>query len=104
MASALALAYVSLFEGFGFPILEAMHCEVPVITSKTSSMPEVAGAAALLVDPESIAEIAKAMQDLYLLPQLQYDLVEKGRRQREGFSWEETADKVYNCLRSIALH
>ncbi|MEO0339822.1 MAG: glycosyltransferase family 1 protein [Bacteroidota bacterium] len=101
MASALALTYVSLFEGFGFPILEAMHCEVPVITSNTSSMPEVAGEAALLVDPESIDEIAKAMQDLYLLPQLRYDLVEKGRRQRERFSWKKTADIVYEQLKAI---
>ena len=102
MASALALTYVSLFEGFGFPILEAMYCEVPVITSNKSSMPEVAGDAALLVDPECIEEIAQAMQNLYLLPQLRQELVEKGRLQRQRFSWQRTAEIVKEKLEEVA--
>jgi len=72
IATAKALVYVSLFEGFGLPILEALHCETPVITSNTTSMPEVAGDAALLVNPKSVEEIALAMEHI-LDPQLAKD-------------------------------
>ncbi|MBU3676295.1 MAG: glycosyltransferase family 4 protein, partial [Chitinophagaceae bacterium] len=65
MGAAYALAFVSLFEGFGIPILEAMQCGVPGIVSNTSSMPEVAGESAILVDPNSVEEIAEAMRTLY---------------------------------------
>ena len=61
IAASLALSYVPFFEGFGIPILEAMNCEVPVITANVTSMPEVAGSAALLVDPYSVDSISSAM-------------------------------------------
>jgi glycosyltransferase involved in cell wall biosynthesis len=70
LGAATALTYVSLFEGFGVPILEALHSEVPVITSNVSSMPEVAGDAALLVDPTSIDQITAAMSRLYQQPEI----------------------------------
>ncbi|MEX2589828.1 MAG: glycosyltransferase family 1 protein, partial [Chitinophagales bacterium] len=70
MQNALALVYVSLFEGFGIPIIEAMRCKTPVITSKTSSMPEVAGDAGLLCNPNKPAEIADAMTRIYENPEL----------------------------------
>jgi glycosyltransferase involved in cell wall biosynthesis len=101
LGGALALTYVSLFEGFGLPILEAMHAEVPVITSDRSSMPEVAGEAALLVDPEAIDDIALAMERMYQEPELGLQLIEAGRSQRANFDWDETVEKTYNVLRSI---
>lgn len=91
MASALGFVYVSLFEGFGLPILEAMHCEVPVITSETSSMPEVAGDAAILVDPLSAGDITAAMQSLYEDPALRNRLIEAGKIQRQKFDWDKAA-------------
>lgn len=92
LGAAEALVYVSLSEGFGVPILEAMHSEVPVITSNTSSLPEVAGNAALLVDPTCIDSIATAMVRLAGQPNLANRLIEAGRLQREHFTWERAAD------------
>jgi glycosyltransferase involved in cell wall biosynthesis len=102
MASALACTYVSLFEGFGVPVLEAMHCEVPVITSNVSALPEVAGPAALLVNPESASEIASAMQQIWERQDLRQQLREKGRQQRGRYSWEKTAAIVYDTLQQVA--
>jgi len=93
-----ALLLVSHFEGFGIPILEAMNCDVPVITSNVTSMPEVAGGAALLVDPGSVQSIANAMQKITAEPALRNTLIEKGRTQRERFSWEKTAERMWECL------
>ena len=98
MAAALACTYVSLFEGFGVPILEAMHCDVPVITSSVSSMPEVAGEAGLLVNPESIEEIAAAMQQIWENEHLRNELILKGKQQRQLFNWQKAADIVYENL------
>ncbi|MBK7869742.1 MAG: glycosyltransferase family 4 protein [Saprospiraceae bacterium] len=84
--AALALTYVSLFEGFGVPLLEAMHCDVPVITSNVSSMPEVVGDAALLVNPLDIFEICKAMQFIYEDTALRQELIAKGRVQRKNLA------------------
>jgi glycosyltransferase involved in cell wall biosynthesis len=100
-ASALAMVYVSLFEGFGVPILEAMHCDVPIITSDRTSMPEVAGEAAILVNPESVEMIAKAMENVENDPILREKLIENGRLQRLKFSWEKTATVVYDALKKI---
>jgi len=98
LGASLALTYVSLFEGFGVPILEAMHTNVPVITANRSSMPEVAGDAALLVDPESEHEIAQAMQQIWEDESLREDLIGKGKLQRERFSWERAVDVVETAL------
>jgi len=97
IATAKALVYVSLFEGFGLPILEALHCETPVITSNTTSMPEVAGDAALLVNPKSVEEIALAMEHI-LDPQLAKELIEAGKQQRQKFNWDKSAQEVYEVL------
>jgi len=101
-ASAYAMVYVSLFEGFGLPILEAMHCEVPVICSNVSSMPEVAGNAAILVNPQNTDEIAEAMIELNANASLRNELIVKGRRQREKFNWKSTADITYDAIREAA--
>ncbi|MEO6168296.1 MAG: glycosyltransferase family 1 protein [Chitinophagales bacterium] len=98
MASSLALVYVSLFEGFGIPIVEAMNCDVPVITSNISSMPEVTGAAGLLVDPYSVDDIAGKMEIIYLDERLRQNLIEKGKLQRQKFTWQQTADQLWECV------
>jgi len=98
MASALALTYVSYFEGFGIPILEAFHCDTPVITSNVTSMPEVAGNAAVLIDPFSITSIADAMQKMSSDSGFREKLIVEGRLQREQFSWERTAEKLWECV------
>ncbi len=100
-ASAFAMVYVSLFEGFGIPIIEAMSCEVPVITSNTTSMPEAAGEAALLVDPYSVDAIAKAMKQVVNEPELRKSLIEKGKTQLKKFSWELTARKLWDCCEKV---
>jgi glycosyltransferase involved in cell wall biosynthesis len=98
-ASAFAVVYTSLFEGFGLPILEALNCDVPVITSNVTSMPEVAGDAALLVNPESVSEIAEAMRLMVEKPDLRQVLIEHGQAQRQKFSWDKTAEIVYEQLK-----
>ena len=98
LGSALALTFVPYFEGFGIPIVEAMYCDVPVITSNVTSMPEVAGDAALLVDPFSIDSIKDAMLKIYKDQALRNKLIENGRKQREKFSWDKTAEKLWNCI------
>ena len=98
MASALACTYVSLFEGFGIPLLQAMNCDVPIITSNVSSMPEVAGKAALLVGPYSTEEIADAMQQIWQDGHLRSKLVANGQQQRQQFTWQRAADVVYDAL------
>jgi len=103
LGSALAMVYVSLFEGFGLPILEAMYAEVPVITSSVSAMPEVAGAAALLVDPLSVGDLVLAMQKIYKEKSIRKSLVAAGTIQREKFSWDRAAEQTYVILKNTAL-
>ncbi|HIA10734.1 MAG TPA: glycosyltransferase family 1 protein [Flavobacteriales bacterium] len=101
--SALALTYVSFFEGFGIPIIEAMRCGTPVITSDASSMPEIAGGAAMLTDPSSIQSIADAMTKIATSQELQRNFSEKGLERAKDFSWDATADKMWeSMLKSIA--
>jgi glycosyltransferase involved in cell wall biosynthesis len=100
-AAALAVCYVSLFEGFGVPILEALHCETPVMTSRSSSMPEVAGDAALLVAPENVLEMANGLQKIATDPNFRAQLVENGKKQRLKFDWDDTAKRLYESLRAL---
>jgi len=97
------LIYPSLFEGFGVPLLEAMHAEVPIITSRISSMPEVVGKAALLVDPRNPQDIGKAMYDLARSPELCDELVKKGKRQRKKFDWYQSAEQLYKSIERTFL-
>lgn len=98
MASAIALVYASYFEGFGIPIVEAFRAETPVITSNVTAMPEVAGDAALLVDPDSAEQIAAAMEQMAADETLRGSLIEKGRQQGQKFSWDKTAERLWQCL------
>jgi glycosyltransferase involved in cell wall biosynthesis len=97
-ASALGMMYVSHFEGFGIPVLEAMFCDVPVICSSTSSLPEVGGNAVLYVNPSDVESIKSAMLTLCKDPKLRNDLIHKARVQREKFSWEKTAELLWGSI------
>ena len=100
-AAALASVYVSYFEGFGIPIVEAYKCDVPVITSNVTSMPEVAGDAALLVDPFNIDSIADAMIQM-LDGNVRNMLIEKGRVRRDDFSWDKAAEQWYTVISTFS--
>jgi glycosyltransferase involved in cell wall biosynthesis len=97
LAEAVALVMPSLYEGFGFPVLEAMHCGTPVIASRTSSLPELVGEAGLLVDPLNVDEIAQAMQRV-TDPAVRKQLTAAGRAQAQRFSWESSAQRVLALL------
>ncbi|MGI6718527.1 MAG: glycosyltransferase family 4 protein [Bacteroidales bacterium] len=101
MSSALALVYPSLFEGFGIPIVEAFNAGTAVITSNITSMPEVAGDAALLVDPYSVDEIANAMNLLYNDTELRAKLIEKGLSRKDMFTWDKTASALWNTIEKV---
>lgn len=94
--------FPSLYEGFGLPILEAMTCGCPVITSNISSMPEVAGNAALLVNPYSVKEIADAILALHNNKELRTQLITKGHKRTTAFTWEENARKTLAVYESLA--
>jgi glycosyltransferase involved in cell wall biosynthesis len=97
-ASARALTYVPYFEGFGIPIVEAMSCDVPVITSNITSMPEVAGEAALYIDPFSEESISSAMLLIDKDESLREKLISQARIQREKFSWDKTAEALWDSM------
>ena len=99
-ASALASVYVSYFEGFGIPIVEAFRCDTPVITSNVTSMPEVAGDAALLVDPFDEQSIADGMA-MMLDEKVRAALIEKGRDRQKDFSWDKAAEAIWDCLMKV---
>jgi glycosyltransferase involved in cell wall biosynthesis len=101
MGSAFALTYLPYFEGFGIPLLEAMACEVPVITSNCSSLPEVAGDAALLADPFSVDSICDALTRLSTDQALRIKLVEAGRKRKTVFSWDKTAEQLWKSIEKI---
>lgn len=98
IGGAYALVYASLFEGFGIPILEAYQCNVPAITSNTSSMPEVAGDAALLVDPTDPEDIANKMHLLYKDEALRARLIANAPAQVKKFNWQASANKLWASL------
>lgn len=98
LGAAMALTYPSLFEGFGVPLLEAMHAEVPILTSLTSSMPEVVGKAAILVDPTRVEALANGMQVLYESPAKRRALIQAGKKQRQKFSWQRAAAIIWDNI------
>jgi len=93
-AAASSFAFPSLNEGFGLPLLEAMGHDLPIVTSSVSSLPEVAGDAALLVDPMSVDELAGALARVLSDAELRDRLVAAGRRRLEAFSWRHTAEET----------
>ena len=103
-SGALALVFPTLHEGFGFPVLEAMRCGTPVITSTTSSLPEVAGEAALLVNPRDSDAIAEALGRLVTDQALRADLIERGYRQADRFTWRQAAEQTLKVLEGAAIN
>jgi glycosyltransferase involved in cell wall biosynthesis len=102
MSGSVGVCYVSLREGFGLPILDAFACGAPVITSATTSLPEVAGDAALIVDPEDVSAIRAAMQSLATDDALRARLRERGAERLPAFSWERCARTAAGVLEGVA--
>ena len=100
LSGALGFVFPSLYEGFGIPVLEAQACGVPVMTSNNSSLPEVAGDAALLVDPHDVDAIAEAMYKLVTDDALRAELVRRGFENVKRFSWEKCARETLKVLES----
>ncbi len=98
IGGAYAMVYASLFEGFGIPILEALKCNVPAIVSNTSSMPEVAGDAGLLVDPTDVQDIANKMEMLYKDEVLRKKLIAAAPAQVEQFTWDNCAMQLWESM------
>lgn len=101
-SGAIITLYPSLYEGFGFPILESMACETPVITSNISSLPEVAGNAAILVNPYDTEALAEAIIDLLEDDSYRSALIMKGREQVKKFSWLSSAHQLMQIYATIA--
>jgi len=97
-SGALLFAYVSLYEGFGLPPLEAMACGTPVVASSTSSLPEVVGDAAVLVDPYDVDAIASEIHRVVEDSTLREELRRKGLERAKGFTWERTAELTWQVL------
>lgn len=97
-ASAYSVVYPSLFEGFGLPVMEAMACGVPVLTSKASSMEEISEGAALYFDPQNVEEMGDALMRIYKDEEGRKGLIQKGLRIAEKYKWERTADAVWDGL------
>lgn len=95
MGAASCLVYVPYFEGFGIPLVEAMKCGVPVISGKLTSLPEVAGDAAILVDPYKVDEIAGAMEKIASDPELRSELSARSLERSSLFSWDKAADETW---------
>lgn len=101
-AGAIALVFPTLYEGFGFPVVEAMQCGTPVITSTTSSLPELAGEAGLAVDPGDIEAIAGAMAQIESDAALRDTLRARGLAQASQFTWQAAAAQTLDALESAA--
>jgi glycosyltransferase involved in cell wall biosynthesis len=93
--------YPSHYEGFGLPVLEAMTLGTPVITSNTSSIPEVTGDAAILIDPNDYMQLAEAILQVISDSQLRQNLINKGKIRADLFSWERTAKETLKAYKSI---
>jgi len=101
IGGATALTFVPFFEGFGIPMVEAMYCNVPIIASDTTSMPEVAGDAAIYANPYNVQSIADAMEQVATDLALREKLIQNAERRKSLFSWDKTADKLYKCIDSF---
>jgi alpha-1,3-rhamnosyl/mannosyltransferase len=101
-AAATVFAYPSLYEGFGFPVAQAMAAGTPVIASNVSSLPEITGDAALLIDPRSLSELRDGLSRLLLSPALRAELAAKGRARARAFGWEACAARSLLFFQEVA--
>jgi len=104
LTAASVFAYPSLYEGFGLPVLEAMQCGAPVVTSNTSSLPEVVGDAAVCVDPTDEAALTQAMTDVLLNADLAKELRRRGLERAKVYTWRRTVDEAvaaYNAMLAL---
>lgn len=100
MSGAIAFVFPSLYEGFGMPPLEAMACGTPVITSKTTSLPEVVGDVGILIDPEDIEELSDAMEQMMDNEELREKLKKAGQKRAAKFTWKKSAEILMDVYRS----
>lgn len=98
VGAAWALAFVPYFEGFGIPLLEAMHCNVPSVTSNVTSIPEVAGDTTIYVNPSDVNSITDGLSKMALDMNLRENLIQNCQVQRSKFSWDTTADKLWQLV------
>lgn len=98
ISAAYCLIYPSLFEGFGVPVLEAINCQVPVITSGHSAMEEIAGDSALYINPGNHHDIAEKMQLLYKDENMRSQLIQKGKKITSQYSWDRSADLLWQSI------
>ena len=91
----------SLYEGFGFPVVEAMACGCPVITSNTSSLPEVVGKAGIMVDPHNADSLAQAMRHVLTDSELSNNMISRGLKQSKKFSWEKAAEQTLEVYKEV---
>jgi glycosyltransferase involved in cell wall biosynthesis len=101
-SGARAFAYVSLYEGFGLPPLEAMACGTPVITGNATALPEVVGDAGILADPQSIHDIATAIERIVANDDLRQRLSALGLARSRNYSWQKASDATYRILSEVA--
>lgn len=99
--SADLFVYPSIYEGFGLPVIEAMACGTPVVTSNVSSLPEVAGDAAVLVDPYNVDDIANAIYNVINDNELRESLIDKGLKRAKEFSWEKAAKETLEVFEEV---
>ncbi len=98
LSGAIALTYIPYFEGFGIPLLEAMRCKTPILTSNVTSLPEVGSDAAIYTNPESIDDIANGMNILYGDDAIRKELIEKGQKRLKDFSWDKSAKLLWESI------
>jgi len=101
LSGAKMFCFPSLYEGFGMPPLEAMACGTPVLTSNTSSLPEVCGDAAFYIDPLSVSEIESGIRELLHNEELRNELIEKGRQRIKQFAWDKIAEQLHGLYEEL---
>lgn len=101
VGAAWAMAFVPHFEGFGIPLLEAMHCNVPSVASRVTSLPEVAGDTAIYVDPSDIHSISDGLKKMAFETIIRDELIQNCEKQRLKFSWDQTAEKFWSSIEKI---
>ena len=98
LGGAMALTFIPYYEGFGIPLIEAMQAQVPIIASNATSIPEVCGDAAILVNPFDVQDIKQAMLNVFASTDLRNSLIEKGQIQKQKFSWDKSADLLWKSI------